>query len=108
MDINSKRTSHPSHTCIMGKRVIDALYSPITHAIEKNTERIYLTDRASCQVVVLTASYDFITAFHPGIQMYPWGIAVSGDSIYVTDVKISVSLRIEVFAKSRRNGMQQR
>ena len=64
------------------------LWSPRGVAIEPNTNQIYIAEGMvdASRVSVFSATGEFLGTFTHQQMRNPWGIAVHGDSVYVTDI----------------------
>ena len=64
-----------------GKKVLDAegLF------FDENTQQIYIAYYGNSRVQVMSLQGEFITSFGQDVLMYPWGISVNKDHIFVTD-----------------------
>ena len=64
-----------------GEKELDALGL----FFDEDTQQIYIADYENDRVQVMSLQGEFITNFGQDVLMYPWGISVNKDHIFVTD-----------------------
>ena len=62
-------------------------------AIDESNEFIYLADWGNERVQIVSFKGDFITRFGQDKLMGPWGIAITSEHIYVTDIRLHALLQ---------------
>ena len=92
------------------------LWDPRGVAIDENTNMIYVTEwSGSPRVSIFSETGAFINTFSHEDMRAPWGIAIHGDNLYVTDIgaqavfqfKIEADMRLVAKLGSRGSGVGQ-
>ena len=71
----------------------DELYLPGGLALDEPNQLIYVADCVNSRVQVVSVTGKFLRRFGQGILQSPWGIAVSEDNVYVTDLDLDAVLQ---------------
>ena len=73
------------------------LWDPQGVAIDENTNMIYVTEGLdSCRVSIFSETGAFIDTFSHEDMIWPWGIAIHRDNLYVTDIGAHAVFRFKI------------
>ena len=71
----------------------EELYQHKGLALDEPNQLIYITDCSNERIQVVSLTGKFLTSFGQGILKSPWGIAVTEDNVFVTDVSLNALLQ---------------
>ena len=74
-------------------RANDELYYPKGLALDEPNQLIYIADCFNSRIQVVSFAGKFLTRFGQGILKQPWGIAVTEDNVFVTDISLHALLQ---------------
>ena len=69
-------------------RANDELYEPKGLALDEPNQLIYIADWGNSRIQVVSFAGKFLKRFGQGILKSPWGIAVTEDNVFVTDIRL--------------------
>ena len=76
------------------------LWYPTGVAVDSNTDQIYITHGVgySSQVSIFSEKGEFLKRFTHSHMRYPWGVAINGDHVYISDITIHSIFHFELAA----------
>ena len=74
-------------------RANDELYWPRGITLDEPNQLIYIADWLNSRIQVVSFTGKFLKRFGQGILKSPWGIAMTEDNVFVTDIRLHALLQ---------------